>query len=111
MLYGRTLLCFKCPYRVVNVRAFTNNRCADSAGGKHQEAHLSRLKAELGTLLRSTVLPQSLSRKFPTRLEDHQLLEGYKGERVGPQGSLSRKFPTRLELLEGYRGGATGVTV
>ena len=22
----------------------------------------------------------SLSRKFPTRLEDHQLLEGYKGE-------------------------------
>ena len=31
----------------------------------------------------------SRSRKFPTRLEDHQLLEGYKGEGVGPQGSLS----------------------
>ena len=40
---------------------------------------MAGLKAELGALLETTVLPRSLSKKYPTREENHQLLEGYKG--------------------------------
>ena len=58
------------------------SRCADSGSKRQQQhdvAHLSRLKAELAALLRRTVMPRSLSRKFPTREENHQLLDGYRG--------------------------------